>query len=323
MKPPASEKTVRRLNRILTMIPYIRQHPNMTVADLARVIGCTPAELLDDLSRRVLLCGVPPYLPNDYIDVHIEGDRVSIRFAEHFKRPVRFTMPEALALRTALSSFTDAPGPKHLLAKLDHLLSAETKKKVASVRGRIGFMDHPLSVLQQVEEALRSKREIEVEYYTASRDAMTTRALRPYGTVFHQGHWYVVAYCLRRRKELPFRVDRIKAIRILERTYEVPKGFDISRYEREEMYLPVRGDKEVRIRFDAHLARWIREEVPPGSIRELDDGGIVLHLSTAHFDWLIGWILPFGRHAEVLSPPSLRQRLLEASRKTLDSYGVP
>jgi proteasome accessory factor C len=294
----------------------------MTVADLAKVIGCKPAELLDDLSRRVLLCGVPPYLPNDYIDVHIEGERVSIRFAEHFKRPVRFTMQEALALRTVLSTLTGAEGPKKLLAKLDHLLSAETKKKVASVRGRIGFMDHPLTVLQQVEDALRSRREIEVEYYTASRDAMTERTLRPYGTVFHQGHWYVVAYCLGRRRELPFRVDRIKAIRVLDRAYEIPKGFDISRYEREEMYLPVRGDKDVRIRFDAHLARWIREEVPRGSISELDDGGIVLHLSTAHFEWLIRWLLPFGCHAEVLAPPSLRQRMLDVSRETLAAYGA-
>ena len=44
-----------------------------------------------------LLCGVPPYSPVDLVDLSIQGDRVSIRFAEPFGRPVRLTLPEAIA----------------------------------------------------------------------------------------------------------------------------------------------------------------------------------------------------------------------------------
>ncbi|MEW6354965.1 MAG: WYL domain-containing protein [Planctomycetota bacterium] len=319
-KKPASDKTIRRLKRILSLIPYIRQHPNIKTSELAKVVGCKPSELLQDLNERVLLCGVPPYLPNDYIDVHLQGDSVSIRFAEHFKRPVRFTMQEALALKVLLSSVADARMSMGFQAKLDHVLSSETKKKVQAIHSRIGFLDHPMNRLQQVEQALQTRREIEIEYYTAGRDAMTKRIVRPYGTIFHNGHWYVVAYCCLRKQELPFRVDRIKSLRFLDSVYKIPKRFNISRYEREEMYVPKHPGQEVAIRFDAEIARWIREEVPPGRIVEQDDGGIVLHLTTVHFEWLIRWLLPFGAHAEILSPSALKKRMREVCEEALRAY---
>ncbi|NOZ24075.1 MAG: WYL domain-containing protein [Planctomycetes bacterium] len=322
-KKNASDKTIRRLNRILAMIPYIRQHPNVKIGELAKVVGCRPSELLQDLSERVLLCGVPPYLPNDYIDVHIQGDSVRIRFAEHFKRPVRFTMQEALALKVMLSSVADSGISKGLLSKLDGVLSSETKRKVRAAHGRIGFLDHPMSTLQQVERALQARREIEIEYYTAGRDAMTTRAVRPYGTIFHHGFWYMVAYCRLRKKELPFRVDRIKSLRVLDSTYKIPKRFDLSRYEREEMYIPKHPGQDVAVRFDAELARWVKEDVPPGRIVEQEDGGIVLRLTTVHFEWLVRWLLPFGDHAQITSPPALKKRMREICEETLRAYKDP
>ena len=319
-KKAASDKTIRRLNRILAMIPYIRKNPNVKIRELAKIAGCKPSELLQDLNERVLMCGVPPYLPNDYIDVHLQGDSVSVRFAEHFKRPVRFTMQEALALKVMLSSVADSSVSKGLLSKLDGVFSSETKKKVQAVHGRIGFLDHPMGMLQQVGQALQTRREIEIEYYTAGRDAMTQRVVRPYGTIFHHGFWYVVAYCCLRKKELPFRVDRIKSLRVLDSTYKIPKRFDLSRYEQEEMYVPKHPGQEVAVRFDAELARWIKEDVPPGKIVEQDDGGIVFRLTTVHFEWLIRWLLPFGEHAEILSPPALKKRMRETCEEALRAY---
>lgn len=321
MKQPVSDKTIERLRRILAVIPYVREHPNSRLADVAKVAGCSPRELLEDLNKRVLMCGVPPYLPNDYIDVHIQGDRVSVRFAEHFKRPVRFTMQEALALKWALSSVVDLPAARDFLAKLDAVLSPETRTKVEKFGGRIGFLDHPMAMLQRVEEALQARREVEIEYYTASRDAMTRRTIRPYGTVFHQGHWYVVGHCRLRKKELPFRVDRIKSLTVLESRYAIPRTFDLSRYEREEMYVPSGPGERVVIRFDADIARWVREEIPPERVQEAEGGAILVEFFAVHMEWLIRWVLPFGAHAEVLSPASLRKRMLEVSERILSGYG--
>src|SRR5512137_992144 len=92
-----------RIQRILTLIPYLRDHPGVRLEELEEFCGAPAAEILGDLNR-ILLCGVPPYLPDDYIGVYVDDGKVDIRFAEHFKRPVRFTLPEALALKLAIES---------------------------------------------------------------------------------------------------------------------------------------------------------------------------------------------------------------------------
>ena len=47
------------------------------------------------------MCGVPPYFPHDYIAFSLDGDRVYIRFADQFRRPVSLNPLEALALKLA------------------------------------------------------------------------------------------------------------------------------------------------------------------------------------------------------------------------------
>jgi len=64
-----------QLTRILVMIPDSRLHPVIALQDLARYLYPTTETILADLDA-VLLCGAPPYLPNDYIGVVLEGDRI-------------------------------------------------------------------------------------------------------------------------------------------------------------------------------------------------------------------------------------------------------
>ena len=64
----------------------------------------------DDLAL-VLMIGVPPYSPGDYLDVEEDDDqRVTIRLAEHFRRPLRLTAAEGLALLAAGRALLAVPG---------------------------------------------------------------------------------------------------------------------------------------------------------------------------------------------------------------------
>ena len=90
-----------RIQRILTLIPYLRNNPGVRVEALEAFCGAPASEILADLNR-ILLCGVPPYLPHNYFVFQLEGDRVRIKFAEHLRRPVHLTLQEALAIGLAL-----------------------------------------------------------------------------------------------------------------------------------------------------------------------------------------------------------------------------
>ena len=56
------------IQRILALVPWIVAHPGATKAEIAARFGITVEQLDDDLAL-VLMIGVPPYSPGDYLDV--------------------------------------------------------------------------------------------------------------------------------------------------------------------------------------------------------------------------------------------------------------
>lgn len=314
-----------RIARICTLIPYLRQHPGISLVDLADYLGCEQKEVLADLDT-ILMCGLPPYLPTDYINVAIEGNRVDLQFADQFRRPVRLTMFEALALRLALSSLAgkELAEGSELLRHIDQAIPGPLKDRDRDPGERFHFSSLPSAQqrkIEQIEAAVQARHKLQIEYYTAGRDAMSSRAIRPYGLISHAGVWYVVAFCERRQREVPFRIDRIKALETQEATFEVPDDFDIERYGQAEMYVPSARDVKVEIRFDAHLARWIEEEMRGQSVQKQADGSIRLTLYTHSAQWIVSWLLPYEDHAEILSPPELRQRMREVCTEMGEMYG--
>ena len=65
------------------MIPLIRARPGIRIPELAHIFGVRESEIWEDITEILSLCGVPPYLPHNYLVFGIHGDRVTIRFAEH------------------------------------------------------------------------------------------------------------------------------------------------------------------------------------------------------------------------------------------------
>ena len=56
------------IQRILALVPWIVAHPGATKVEIAQRFGITVDQLDDDLEL-VLMIGVPPYSPGDYLDV--------------------------------------------------------------------------------------------------------------------------------------------------------------------------------------------------------------------------------------------------------------
>jgi predicted DNA-binding transcriptional regulator YafY len=65
------------------------------------------------------------------------------------------------------------------------------------------------------------------------------------------------------------------------------------------------------IRFDALMRWWAEDNVPSLGTREGPDGSIDLELPVGNPDALISWILGLGGQARIISPDSLKLRLLD------------
>jgi proteasome accessory factor C len=312
-----------RIRRCLAMIPLIRARPGIRIPELASIFGVKDEEIWEDITEVLSLCGVPPYLPHNYLVFSIHGDKVSIRFAEHLSRPVHLTLQEALAIDLALRSISGGRPPAfgdaapRLRRKLRDLLGGNERRALETFDRSVAgtppsdVVGRTIGVLK---EAMARNLLVRCEYYTASRDAVSQRIIGPYGLIDHKGSWYVIAFDEQRGRALPFRVDRMRGEEILPgREYEVPDDFTTEAYRRAEMWTEGPEDIEVRVRFAASAAGRVREESDRRDLEDLPGSEVVrtYRIGRDRPRWLYTHVARFGPEAEILSPPETRRGMAQ------------
>ena len=305
-----------RIRRCLAMVPLIRSRPGIRISELASMFGVAEGEVLADIRDVLALCGVPPYLPHNYLVFLIREDRIWIRFADHLPRPVHLTLQEALAIDLALRGvgsgrvppFGDAAA--RLRAKLRGLLKGGDREALDTLDRSVAGKAAPEPVTESIarlKEAMSKNVAARIVYYTAGRDVVSTRTIEPYGLVDHRGVWYVIAKDDERGRELPFRVDRIRDVVLTDREYLVPDEFTTARYRREEMYQDSGEEQPVRVRFSAAAAGRGSEGASRRDLDVRSSGEVVRTFRTGpRARWLYALVARYGPDAEVLSPPEHR-----------------
>lgn len=138
----------------------------------------------------------------------------------------------------------------------------------------------------------------------------TTRVLRPYGLVHRFGHWYLVGPEKGSEQVKAFRVDRMGPFTVGEEAHAFvrPAGFNPS--------IALAGVDEpeptmsARILFDPSVAAIAMSQRTGVTELGTSEDGVVLSVPYEDGDSLVGWVLGFDEHAEILHPTELRSALL-------------
>ena len=304
-KRSRTSRAARRVGRLLSMVPYVLEHPGTRVSELASLFGGTEEEVLADLDV-LFVTGLPPYGPADLVEVEVDEGRVWISMADHFARPLRLTRGEALSLylrgRSALEvgGAVEAPALASALAKLEHELGDETIASLAAiVEAGDGSAAGPeeQELLAQLRGALERRERLELEYYTASRDEVTTRTIEPEAIFLQLGAWYVNAWDGDAGDVRTFRVDRIKRVTPTGATYE-------PRETAEPALGAPNGTEQVRLRLEPE-ARWVSEYYDAEPIA-MPDGSVEVEIGVADLAWAAKLVLRLGSSAQIVSPDELR-----------------
>jgi len=171
---------------------------------------------------------------------------------------------------------------------------------------------------------VRDGRQLELLYWTASRDETNRRVVDPYHLTAVDGDWFLVAYCHLREDTRLFAPGRISELRETGERFERPADFCIEDFLAPR-FRKVRGSgpaQEVRLRFSPLAARYIRERVwhPTQELHEEADGGLVLMLRVNHLVEVKRWALWWGAECEVLGPEELRSLMRQEIGRMLGKY---
>lgn len=307
---PVAEHEVRR---ILALVPWILAHPGTPTTEIARRFGITVEQLESDLDL-ALMVGVPPYSPGDYLDVEIDDDgRVTIRLAEYFRRPLRLTPAEGLAVLAAARALLAVPG-----SEPDGPLASAVEKLARALR--LPDVDVEVSApshLAEIRAAADERAQVEIDYWSANRDEVRTRVVDPAPPFFALGAWYVPAFCHLANADRLFRVDRIRALRRTGETFE--RSDDDTPLGEPSVFQPAADDPRVTLLLEPGAA-WIAEVAPTEDVESLPDGRLRATFVVTEPAWLERLLLRLGPNARVETPPEARTAAARAAARVLRRY---
>jgi proteasome accessory factor C len=285
-----------RLGRLLAIVPWVAANDGPAIAEVCRRFDITERELLGDLDL-LFMCGVYPFTPDVLIEVDIADGRVWIRFAEWFRRPLRLTPPEGLALMGAGSALLRMPGAQpdgalgRALAKLATVLGVGADDAVEVELGPVST-----GLLHLVQEATATQHRVELDYYSFGRDGRTVRVVEPWRVFNTQGNWYLSAWCRHAGGERLFRMDRVSRAVVLEETFEPPApGSEAAPV----VFRPGAGDDVVVVDL-APGAQWVAEHYPNEGVSRRPDGALRVTLRVTERAWLERLLLRAGPLATVV-----------------------
>lgn len=205
-----------------------------------------------------------------------------------------------------------------LFHKVAHLLTEPITINLQHLSEAIGFRQTVTDSgearqFEALLRAIREGRQLEIVYWTASRNETCRRIVNPYHLASVDGDWYLIAYCHRREEVLMFAPPRIRELRETGEMFERPADFRINEYL-DAGFRKVRGSgpaKTVRLRFAPHVARYVTEKRwhPTQKQRRHADGTLTLTIRVNHLLEVKRWVLSFGSDCEVLGPAELQAEI--------------
>jgi len=147
--------------------------------------------------------------------------------------PLAFTSTEATAIAIALAAQADRPfGPEGhtALAKVLGAMQPDARADAERLAARVWVRldaDAPerTPVAKVIDDALRREVVVVLDYVDAAGTATERRPVEPMLFAHNRGHWYLLAWCRRRRAGRWFRLDRVAAAHL---TTEVVQQRDIA-----------------------------------------------------------------------------------------------
>ncbi|MGW4471970.1 helix-turn-helix transcriptional regulator [Nonomuraea sp. NPDC004354] len=321
-----------RASRLLSVLLLLQTRGRMTAQQLADELGVSVRTVYRDVEA-LHASGVPLYGE--------AGHEGGYRLVDGYRtRLTGLTEKEAQALFLA-----GLPGPAAQLGlgalaaaaelKIEAALPPDLREGSRCVREHF-HLDAPgwyhdgdqVPHLPALAGAVWNKLVIDVRYRRWREPYEVERTLEPYGLVLKAGKWYLVA---RSGDSLrTYRVNQILDLRVTERAFDRPEGFDLAAHWRAHLKdfraRLVQGHAVVRLspagveRAGEVMSSAVIEAISSGVTGA--DGWVTATVPIESLTHAQTEFLKLGAEAEVLEPPALRDKLVATARAMAALYAT-
>ncbi len=321
------------LKTALEVIPYIAHRGNSISEKELRNKFKIRKKDLKELLTFCMYIGYPPYSPDTYFDFAVDPynpDMLELWIPEKglLENPINLTVTEAFAIQMLLKVVKRTyPGNEieTLQSKLEKVLSSKRADNIdlnTTIEFAAGTTSNLKEVFSMIEDSLAECKTLQIEYYSASRDKLSSREIAPYQLFNFLGQWYVVAWCYLREEIRHFRIDRIKSIKPGEKEYTIPEDFEKKDTADEDPF-------NLGISFPADiLVLRVSKEAVPELLKEfyyaetenMKSGDVLIKVPLQNKKWLLERIRFYKEKVRVISPSDFKEVLIQDYEVILNKY---
>ncbi len=210
---------------------------------------------------------------------------------------------------------------------LESMALSNLLRESADMRSRILFEKVPSSSkwLSVIVNAMRDGKALEMTYQSFKRTEPTTFETHPYCLKVFRQRWYMLARTIGKEELRIYSLDRIIDIKVLDKTLELPAGFDAADFFSDYFGIIIGHDVKpsiMEIKATAEQAKYL-ESLPlhpsQEAIEVTPDYSVFRYRLVPTFD-LKQEILSRGATVEILSPEWFRKEIIAELKNTLTNY---
>jgi len=314
-----------RIDRLTAIIIFLQGRKFVTVDELSDRYGLSARTVYRDLAA-LQEAGVP---------IGSEPGKGYFIVRGYHLPPVMLNRDEASALLAGerlMQKWNHTKISRAFLSALEKIrsvLPADDREYVETLDKSIQAFHHTNEhqprpddqIFVWMQNAIFKKEVIEICYESPYKRDKITRQVEPLGLLLKDDHWYLAGWCRLRKDYRMFRLDRFHDFKFSgEKLPDPPvhslKEFHDSNKDNEKELTQVTiwfAEKMVRYIGDSKYHHgWAWEE-------EVKDGLNVTFL-TAHPEYLVRWVLMWGKDVRVLKPASMQERVKELAQELFEHY---
>jgi predicted DNA-binding transcriptional regulator YafY len=322
-----------RADRLVSLVLLLQARGSSTAGALAAELGVSVRTIYRDLEA-LGAAGVPV--------ITEAGPGGGCRLMEGYRFPLRGLRPDEAEALLILG----VPEALRELG-LDRALDAahrQIRVTAGVVAERLVHLDMPrwfggqeeVPCLRDLARALRAGHQLQFRYARQDGGDGEPRVVGPLGLVNKAGIWYLVAATGTGDSQPDgqvrvFRAGRIGAVRVLPVPWRRPADFDLAGFwarwsaefaaSRPRLQVTLRASPEAIAVFAEIFGPGVRPALE-AALRPDADGWRVVTLSFEHELAAAYRLAGFGDQVEILTPPTLRARLVTTAREILSRYGA-
>ncbi len=212
-----------------------------------------------------------------------------------------------------VTNFTETD---HILSKLSSLFGSNNTDWIEVDFSNWSSKEEDKQKFKRLKEAILHHKVIQFDYFN-SYGKESHRMIEPSKLLFKGQAWYLLGLCRDKKDLRYFKISRIKALIVKEETFEPTL---IKEAVKSAASPPVNKKIDLLLRIEAPMAYRIYDEFPREAIQREADGSFLVHASLEEGGWLIGYLMSYEDHLEVIEPIGLREQLITKFKNVLNKY---